>query len=290
MQARTIATIIGGIATQLLAVAVWYAGWRLFQGDLLKMWVNLILPFGAFVLGAIGGCGVLIVGRLAKQPATPGLLWTATGIAVLAAFGIRFLGYWSLELGGVPLHQTMGFGPYLQMTLGHARIDLDHGGQSLGSIQLGAFGYLMELLQTAAYAAVGFGYAAALPRAVRCDRGHGPMREKLWGKVRINDPRRFETWYLDLPADPAARLALLEVATSERGKARPGAIEIRFRRSECADCSQAALAESGVVHTGKYWAPFKEMARVTRFDRMRSPPQPARPAGPAVRSFGRRSI
>ena len=51
MKTGALTTIIGGITTQLLAVMIWYVGWHFFQSDVLKLWVNLILPFGALMLG-----------------------------------------------------------------------------------------------------------------------------------------------------------------------------------------------------------------------------------------------
>jgi len=291
MQARIAATIIGGIVTHLLAIGCWYVGWKLFQSDLLKQWVNLILPFGAAVLGCLGGLGFLVVGRWVRQPSTSALAACAVLIAVAAAFGMRFLGYWTLEFDGEPIHRTVGFLPYLEATLGHARMSLSHGPQDLGSIDLGALGYLMEAIQTAAYAAASLGFVMALPRAVRCERCNVAMGEALWGKLRINDQQRFEGWYLALPTEPGHRLAELKARVTDRGKPGAGAIELRYRLVECGGCSAAAVAESGKVHGGKYWAPFKPLSRLFRFDRARTlpPVPPASPAPPQRPSFGRRT-
>lgn len=288
MQGRTVATIAGGIATQIVAILCWYAIWRSFQFDLLKFWVNLILPAGALCLGLIGGAGFWFVGRRVKRPGTPGLKWMAAIVAIAAAVSIRFLGYWSIEFGGVPLHDLMGFGDYLQATLGHARMDFSHHAHALGSVELGQWGYAMEAIQSACYALGSFAFAAALPAAVRCKR-HGVMEERHWGKVRAA-AERFEAFYQGLPAGPAERLTALRAAEPGNDVPAEGAVELHYRLAECGHCSAAAVAESGQVHNGKYWVPFKPMMRVALFDRARaaaSPPTP--PIVPGPRSFGRRT-
>lgn len=288
MQGRTMAVIAGGIAGHLLAMLCWYAGWQWFQVDFLKFWVNLILPAGALCLGMIGGAGFWFAARLVKRPATPGLKWIAALIAIAAAVGIRFLGYWSIEFGGVPIHDFIGFGDYLQATLGHARMDFTHGGRNMGSVELGQIGYLMEAIQSACYALGSFVCVAALPPAVRCKR-HGVMRERHWRNLRL-PAYSFEGFYQGLPAGPAERLAALDAAEPGNDVAPDGAIELHYRLAECEHCSMAALAESGKVHNGKYWVPFKPMTRVALFDRNRTAaPQPAAPVVPGPRGFGRRT-
>jgi hypothetical protein len=289
MQARTIATITGGIVTQGLAILVWFLVWQQFQTDLLKFWVNLILPAGAMCLGAIGGAGFLFAGRWVKRPGTPGLKWLAALIAIAAAVIIRFLGYWSIEFGGIPLHSMMSFGDYLQATLGHARMDFSRMAHHTGTVELGQWGYLMEAIQSACYALGSFAFAAALPPAVRCKRGHGIMHEQLSGKLRIR-AEALESFYHGLPADPAARMAALQVADPGSAIPAEGAVELLYRLVECQQCSGAAVAESGQVHNGKYWIPFKPLTRTGLFDRMSSstPRPPVEPvSGP--RTFGRRT-
>jgi hypothetical protein len=288
MKARTAAVIAGGIAAHLVAMLCWYVGWRWFEVDLLKFWLDLILPVGGMGLGAIGGAGFWLAGRLVKRPGTPELKWTAAVIALAAAAGIRFLGYWSVEFGSVPLHDFMSFGDYLQMTLGHARVDFSQGPRALGSVNVGPFGYLMGAIQSACYALGSIVAAEALPSAVRCKR-HGVMRERRWAKVRAT-AHSFADFYQALPAGPAERLAALDAADPGSDLPSEGGVELHYRLAECDDCGAAALAESGRVHNGRVWMPFPRLTRVTLFDRMRAAPAPPSPpvmSGP--RGFGRRT-
>ncbi|HEX7848349.1 MAG TPA: hypothetical protein VF485_01330 [Sphingomonas sp.] len=294
MRSGFAATIIGGIATQAFAVLCWYAFHRLFAVDVLKLWVNLILPLGAFDLGIVGGWGFYAAGRRAKQPSTPNLVLFAVFIAVLTAIGIRFLGYWSAEYEGMPLHRSMDFVAYLRATLGHARIDFSHGGGESAVVHVGSLGYLMELFQMAAYAVASYGFAAKLPSAIWCERCQGHMHDSLSGKLRYDDPRVFEQRYRSLPAEPAARLIALRMMESESDARGIGAIDFRYRLAECPSCSAAAVAEAGRAYTGQYWAPRRVLTRVGRFDRGQAArpqlaPDPARPVGPPIRTFGRRT-
>jgi hypothetical protein len=248
MKTSAATTIIGGIITQLLAVMIWYVGINYFRSDILKLWVNLILPFGALMLGIAGGFGFYIAGRMAKQHSTTELRWTA----------------------------------------------VSHGLQNQGAVDVGALGYILEAVEWLAYAAASYGFAAKLPHAVRCERCNGDMHESLWGSVRIDSPRLFEGFYRGLSAEPAARLIALRAAESQIEVARGGAVDLLYRLVECPTCSAAAVAESGKIYTGKYWAPSSALSRVGRFDRARhAPVPPTRPpaaesAVAAVRTFGRR--
>ncbi|MBW8841222.1 MAG: hypothetical protein JF608_05310 [Sphingomonadales bacterium] len=294
MKTSAATTIIGGIITQLLAVMIWYVGINYFRGDILKLWVNLILPFGSLMLGIAGGFGFYIAGRMAKQHSTMELRWTAVAVAFVTVFAIRFLGYWTLDYQGTPVHRLVGFVPYLQATLGHARMSFSHGLQNQGAVDVGAIGYILEAVEWLAYAAASYGFAAKLPHAVRCERCNGDMHESLWGSVRIDSPGLFEDFYRGLPAEPAARLISLRAAESQIEVARGGAVDLLYRLVECPTCSAAAVAESGKIYTGKYWAPSSALSRVGRFDRARHVPVPpmqspaAGPAAAAVRTFGRR--
>ncbi|HEX7693971.1 MAG TPA: hypothetical protein VF409_05750 [Sphingomonas sp.] len=287
-------TIIGGITTQMLAVMIWYVGIRVFHGDILKLWVNLILPLGALVLGIVGGFGFYIAGRIAKHHSTSGLRWAAVAIALATVFAIRFLGYWMLEVDGIPVHRLVGFIPYVQATLGHAKMSFSHGLQSIGAVDVGVLGYVLEAAEWLTYAAMSYCFAAKLPQAVHCERCNHYMHESLWGSVRIDQQRRFEEFYRDLPADPAARLVALRAAESQVATPIGGALDLRYRLVECPTCSAAALAESGKVYTGRYWARTSALSRIGRFDRARHTPAPspgpvAEPAAPGVRTFGRRT-
>ena len=293
MKAGFATTIVGGIATQLFAVLCWYAFHRLFAVDVLKLWVNLILPLGALVLGIVGGWGFYLAGRRAKQPSTPNLALIAVFIAVATSVLIRFLGYWTAEYEGMPLHRSMDFVAYLRATLGHARIDFSHGRGESAVVHVGALGYLMELFQMAAYVIASYGFAAKLPSAIWCERCQGHMHESLSDELRYDDPRVFEERYRSLPAEPA-RLIALRMMESESDAPGIGAIDFHYRLAECPSCSAAAVAEAGRVYTGQYWAPRKALIRVGRFDRAdRAPPRPApdpvHPAGPPIRTFGRRT-
>ena len=295
MKTGAATTIIGGIATQLLAVMIWYVGYRFFQADLLKLWANLILPVGALILGIVGGWGFYVAGRMAKHPSTSGLRWTAVGIALATAVGIRFLGYWTVTVDGVPVHDMVGFVPYLQATLGHARMSFSHGMQDQGAVDVGALGYLLELAEYAVYAAASYGFAAKLPHAVRCERCASYMHESLWGSVKVERQLTFRDRYRALPLEPAARLVALRAMESEDAAPISGAVDLHYRLVECPTCSAAAVAESGKIHTGKYWAPARALTRVGRFDRARHaaaplPPPAAAPAAPGVRTFGRRPV
>jgi hypothetical protein len=294
MRTGAAVTIIGGITTQLLAVMLWYVGLRFFHGDVLKLWFNVILPFGALMLGVAGGWGFYLAGRLAKQPSTSGLRWTAVAIALATVLSIRFLGYWNMEVEGVPVHRMIGFIPYLQATLGHAHINFSHGMEGLGSVDVGALGYFLEMAEWGAYVAASYGFAAKLPQALRCERCNDYMHESLWGSVRIDNQRVFEERYLALPREPAARLIALRAMESEIEAPLAGAVDLHYRLVECPGCSAAAVAESGKVHTGKYWAPCKALIRIGRFDRSRPAAVPQQPpvAGlvtPGIRTFGRRT-
>jgi hypothetical protein len=291
MKARTLATVIGGIVTHAVAILCWYGAWRIYQVDMLKFWVNLILPFGALILGFVGAAGFLLFGRLVKQPATGELRWIAVAIAVAAAFAMRFLGYWNIEFDGVPLHDQIGFLPYLQATLGHTRMDFSHASHALGSIEIGPIGYLMEAIQTGVYAATSYAVVGLLPLAVRCDRCRGAMDEILSGKVRMEEHRAFEDYYANLPAHPVARLPALEATESQAHGGTTGAIVLHYRLAECPSCSAAALAESGKIFTGQYWTTLKPLNLISRFDRTRAaPPPPAPPVIAPARTFGRRII
>lgn len=290
MKAGTATTIIGGIATQLLAILCWYGFYHWLDVDVLKLWAKLILPLGAFVLGLVGGWGFYVAGRRVRRPSTPWLALGAVAIAVVTVMLIRFLGYWSAEVDGIPLHRTMSFLAYLRATLGHARIEFSPG----GTVNVGATGYIMELFQTAAYAAASYVFTARLPPAIWCERCHVPMHDSLWDKLRFDEKRVFEARRQSMPTDPAARLVALRAMNSETSAPGVGAVDWYYRLAECPSCSAAAVAETVRLYTGQYWAPQRALARVGRFDRAypipaRSMPDPMPPAGPAIRTFGRRT-
>jgi len=291
MKSGTAATIIGGIATQLLAIACWYGFYRLFAIDVLKLWVNFILPLGALVLGLVGGWGFYLAGRRAKRPSTPWLVFGAVTVAIMAAIFIRFLGYWSAEFEGMPLHRMMSFVTYLRATLGHARIDF----ANAGTIHVGSMGYFMEVFQIAAYAAASYLFAAKLPPAMWCERCHAPMHDSLWDKLRFDEKRAFEARYDRLPDEPVARLAALRAMDDESVAPGVGAIDFHYRLAECPSCSAAALVETARTFNGNAWRPWRALSRIRRFDRTASTPSRALPdpvpaAGPAIRTFGRRTV
>lgn len=292
MTKGTGAVLIGGIATQAVAILCWYGIFQLFHFDVLKFWVNLILPFGALTLGLFGACGFWLAGRAMNRPATPRLKLAAVAVAVAAVFVIRYLGYWMLEFEGVPVHSFIGFGTYLSETLGHARMDFSHGAHSLGSVDLGALGYLMEALQTAAYAVSSYAVVARLPRAVRCKACYRWMEEAQSGTILCDDQTRFRALHEALPADGANRLAALRATPSDGGDAQSGTIRLSWRLAECPDCSGAALVEAGALHNGQYFAPVAVLARSTPFLRGRPmpPPAPEMPTAAPIRSFGRRTV
>ena len=286
--------IAGGVATHVVAIICWYVVFKQLATDLLKFWVNLILPGGALVLGVLGGCGFWFAARAANRPSTPDLKLAAVAIALVSVCAIRFLGYWTLEFDGTPVHTMIGFGDYLSETLGHARMSFSRYGSPKGGVELGSFGYVMEAAQAAAYAVFSYAFVAKLPRGVRCDACEASMDDTLSRSFVRNDPAQFRALYDALPAAAPERMSALSVAPSDRDGPHTGALQFTWRLAECPKCGNAALAESAEMFTGEYFEPVTALERVTRFDRhraARSAPAPATAdAPPPPRTFGRRVV
>jgi hypothetical protein len=146
-----------GAATSLLTALLLFGIDRFF-GFSFYTWIFwFVIPAGALLSGLIASTGYYCGARLFNHRPSRGLLLNILLVAVGCFFLIHYLGYYYLNVDGIPLRTRVTFGSYLQMVLEHTSLSFRVHGSVIGSTrELGTWGYAYALLQIFGFAAGGF--------------------------------------------------------------------------------------------------------------------------------------
>lgn len=112
--------------------------------DPMRLWVNLILPFGAICAGFFASLGFVFGAKAMGTEASPVLAIAMVASAAITFFAIYVLEYYAGNFHGVPLSQIIGLGDYLQLRLGHGSMKIGRGDYA-STFDLGRAGFLLPL-------------------------------------------------------------------------------------------------------------------------------------------------
>jgi hypothetical protein len=145
-----------GAATSLLTALLLF-GIERFFGFSFYTWIFwFVIPVGALFSGLVASTGYYCGARLFNHRPSRGLLLNILLVAVGCFFLIHYLGYYYLNVDGIPLRTRVAFGSYLQMVLEHTSLSFRVHASVIGSTgELGTWGYAYALLQILGFAVGG---------------------------------------------------------------------------------------------------------------------------------------
>jgi hypothetical protein len=241
---RLLPTIALGLASQLVAIAIWYGLREYLDFDPMLFWFFFVLPVGAFCLGLLGSAGFFLAKKL-NVPAGMPLAVTIVLTGLIAAGGMQYLAYATSSASDI-----MNFGDYLQFAHGDTTMSTDRGG---GTIELGSFGYLMAAGASLAYALAGLVIYFQLRETAYCDDCGQYHEERSKDKLHFPTLDALHSFRAHLAPNPEERVRQLhaaqhEHATAIKGK---GATTLIAKYSHCTSCGAEHLVETVAVNNGK---------------------------------------
>lgn len=238
---RLLPTIALGIASQMVAIAIWYALRTYLDFDPMMFWFFFVLPVGAFCLGAVGATGFLLAKPLHVR-AGKTLLVTILVTGFIAAVAMQYLAYATSSAANI-----MDFGDYLQLSLGNTTMSTDRS----GTMELGSLGYLMAAWAAIVYAGAGWLIYEHLRDSTYCDRCERYSDAVSRDVLHFPSIEALHDFRHALPVDPPERLRQLRAARPVHeadGKAK-GAGVFTAKHAACPTCGAQHLAETVAVVT-----------------------------------------
>lgn len=241
---RLLLTIILGLASQLVAIAIWFGLRKYLDFDPMLFWFFFVLPVGAFLLGLVGSAGLFLAKKLNVPPGTP-LVIAIVVIGLIAAGAMQYLAYATSSAADI-----MTFGDYLQFAHGNTTMATDRGG---GTVQLGAFGYLMAAWASLAYALAGLVTYFQLRESAYCGDCGQYHEERSRDKLHFPTLDALQRFRAHLAPDPAERVRQLHAAQHDHASAikGKGAATLIGKYSHCTSCGAEHLVETVTINNGK---------------------------------------
>lgn len=241
---RLLPTIALGVASQLVAIAIWFGLRKYLDFDPMLFWFFFVLPVGAFFLGLVGSAGFFLAKKF-NVAADMRLAITIVVIGAIAAVGMQYLAYATSSAADI-----MDFNDYLQFAHGNTTMSTDRGG---GTVQLGSWGYLMAAVATLAYALSGLVIYAQLRETAYCGDCGQYHEERSRDKLHFPMLDALQRFRAHLAPDPAERVRQLHAAQHEHANAikGKGAATLVAKYSHCTSCGAEHLVETVAVNNGK---------------------------------------
>jgi hypothetical protein len=166
-----ILALCGFVTSLVTAVILWWV--ELGLGVAFYSWILwFILPVGAMVSGFAGASGYYAGARILGRRPTRLLLLNILLASVGTFFTIHYLSYITLEFEGKAIRDYVSFWRYLDVAIRSTSMTFRL--PATGSTgELGAFGYVVAILQVLGFALGGYGvyfYLVSLPYCQRCSR------------------------------------------------------------------------------------------------------------------------
>jgi hypothetical protein len=253
--------------------------------------VNLILSTGGMVFGLIAGSGSLPgAKRSGIAPSLGAMVFVAlvTGAAVLV-YHYTLFAIFLARLG--PAGSGLGFGDFLDVTVGHTRFSAHY---SSTSSDIGKWGYglfALHIVWAMLMSGVWLTRLRKMPHCGRCGR-YFEEREKR--ELMFASPDSLQELALSLPKPSAERAAqLLKMPQTPRYAAEAGVGRLEIRHAQCPGCGEHDATETVEIHNGKtYTGTETHSYRWKGSGTGRAAPaeQAPQPAASQPRGFGRRGL
>ncbi|MBV9227030.1 MAG: hypothetical protein JOY85_23590 [Acidobacteriaceae bacterium] len=133
-----------------------------------------VIPVGALLAGFAAASGYYFGAKTFHHRPTRLLVFNMISVAVTTYFVINYLNYSLLQIDGHPASSLVSFGQYMDVLLSHQSLALRIRGAKVGETgDLGAFGYIVALLQILGFAVGGlavYGNLRSNPYCGKCNK------------------------------------------------------------------------------------------------------------------------
>ena len=245
--------------------------------DPLRLWVDLILPLGAFLTGFVASIGFFIGGRISQYPPNLKLFALMMVAAIACVVGFDAMEYLVLAGVGGPLH-ALGLGDFLAYRFTHSAMQIGRSSHAQ-PIDLGSGGFLLPLGNLIGFAggmASGFWMLRLIPRCAKCAAYFKIVKR---GGIKFEDEHDVETFLQGLPQQPDERFRALErfetgILNNASGN---GKWTFQFNLNRCPGCHDQFVREGCMFVDGKRTRDIKRFTLRYEVGTIRREPPPAPP-------------
>lgn len=168
--ARDAGVALGGVATTLAVVFANQWAAQRFDFDLLSLSAYFVLPFGAILGGLAAAIGYFVAARATHAMPSRRLAWEMMAIGVSAWALHHWLAYNAYAFDdGTRARDVVDFWTFLQASIVHQSLVVEGAGASgFHTGELGAWGYLREILQLLGFVLGGWAAFGMLRNSEAC--------------------------------------------------------------------------------------------------------------------------
>ena len=255
--------------------------------NVMNYWANLVLPIGAFMLGLTASGAFVAACRFADYPATLAIRKVMFLSAALM-FPLTYAAeYGFAHTGDAYVRSVMTFGEYAMLKLEHAQFSLRAHPDSITN--LGSVGYVMALIEWAAYTASAFFAYRILYRYPFCEPCSRFYKSITKRHIQFRNEEDFARFYRELPHSKVTRTDMAKSFVSgfrPMTSTKKGSWQFTFAHSHCPVCKLENVRESVNVMGNRQRHEVAELKREYSIERNAA----VQSGQPRRAQFGRRSI